>query len=198
MIEMTKGFSPSSRTAVAALMLGAVLAMPDGSSASIKPVERAIADVQRYCSACWRNARLPIDTWNDCTQEVLCRLIQTVPVENWNRLLDADAEERREFVRAIDAVRKRSQRARKWSPLSEEVADRSARNRFEIEEMRDELHRVRDVLSPRQRRIVQMSAEGYTVKEISDLLNLPAERVSDEKYKAIHKLREAVAANRSS
>lgn len=191
----TKGLNPSSRTAVAALMIGAALSMPDGSSANARPVERMIADVQRYCSACWRNARLPIDAWNDCTQEVLCRLIQTIPVQRWDRLLDADAEERREFVRAIDAVRKRSQRSRKCSSLSEDVADRSARNRHEIDELRDEVQRARDVLSPRQRRIVQLSAEGYTVREIAEVMSLAPERVSDEKYKAINKLRQAIGVN---
>lgn len=191
----TRGLNPSSRTAVAALMIGAALSMPDGSSATTRPVERTIADVQRYCSACWRNARLPIDSWNDCTQEVLCRLIQTIPVQRWDRLLEADGEERREFVRAIDAVRKRSQRSRKWTPLSEELADRSARNHREIDELRDEVQRARDVLSPRQRRIVQLAAEGYTVREIADVLNLPPERVSDEKYKAINKLRQAIGVN---
>jgi RNA polymerase sigma factor (sigma-70 family) len=191
---MRKGLPPSSRTAVAALLIGASLTMPEGN-ATAKPIERAIADVQRYCSACWRNARLPMDVWNDCTQEVLCRLIQTIPVHHWNRLLDAEADERREFVRAIDAVRKRSQRFRKLAPLQEDIADRSAPNHREIDEMRDEFHRLRDVLSPRQRQIVQMSAEGYSVKEISDALRLPPERVSDEKYKAIHKLRNAVEAN---
>ncbi len=195
MMRMAQGLNPSSRTAFAALMIGAALSMPDGACASNRTVERTIADVQRYCSACWRNARLPIDSWNDCTQEVLCRLMQTIPLQRWDRLLDADAEERREFVRAIDAVRKRSQRSRKWSPLSEELADRSARNHREIDDLRDELQRVRDVLSPRQRRIVQLSADGYTVREIARELHLPPERVSDEKYKAIGKLRQAIGVN---
>ena len=34
-----------------------------------------------------------------------------------------------------------------------------------------------------------MSAEGYAVQEIADRLAIGPERVSDEKYKAIRKLR---------
>src|SRR5262249_43849218 len=44
--------------------------------------------------------------------------------------------------------------------------------------------------SPRQQRILQLSFEGASVHEIAHELRLPAERISDEKYKAIHKLRE--------
>jgi RNA polymerase sigma factor (sigma-70 family) len=49
---------------------------------------------------------------------------------------------------------------------------------------------AQEVLSPRQQRIVQMSFEGWAVQEMAQELHLPAERVSDEKYKAIRKLRE--------
>jgi hypothetical protein len=35
-----------------------------------------------------------------------------------------------------------------------------------------------------------MSFEGWAVQDMADELQLPAERVSDEKYKAIRKLRE--------
>ena len=66
---------------------------------------RAVTDVSRYCTACWRNARLPPDCWGDCTQEVLSRLLQRVPTAHWDRLLQGEGEERQEFLRAIDAVK---------------------------------------------------------------------------------------------
>src|SRR5262249_58021392 len=34
-----------------------------------------VRDIQRYCTACWRNARLDPRLWDDCTQEVCCRLL---------------------------------------------------------------------------------------------------------------------------
>ena len=59
--------------------------------------------------------------------------------------------------------------------------------------MADEREAVRraaaDLLSPRQQRILQLSFDGWSVHEIALELQLPAERVSDEKYKAIRKLR---------
>jgi RNA polymerase sigma factor (sigma-70 family) len=47
-----------------------------------------------------------------------------------------------------------------------------------------------ELLSPRQQRILQMSFEGWSVQDIAEEMRLPAERVSDEKYKAVRKLRE--------
>jgi DNA-directed RNA polymerase specialized sigma24 family protein len=37
---------------------------------------------------------------------------------------------------------------------------------------------------------VQLSFEGFSVQEIGDQMHLPVERVSDEKYKAVRKLRQ--------
>src|SRR3954464_1198519 len=34
-----------------------------------------VHDIQRYCAVCWRNARLDPGLWDDCTQEVCCRLL---------------------------------------------------------------------------------------------------------------------------
>ena len=184
-----KGLRPSPRSAVVALMLGAAFTVGGANVVAAESSDKAIADVQRYCSACWRNARIPVDSWGDCTQEVLCRLMQTVPLQQWDRLLQAEGDERREFVRAIDAVKKRSQRARKWSPMNEDVADRRERTGVDLADRREELNRAAEVLSYRQKRIIEMSAEGYSVQEMADALAMTPERVSDEKYKAIRKLR---------
>ena len=45
-----------------------------------------------------------------------------------------------------------------------------------------------EVLSPRQRRILELTADGWAVPEIAADLGTTVERVSDEKYKAIKKL----------
>ena len=50
-----------------------------------------------------------------------------------------------------------------------------------------------EVLSERQQRILQLSLEGWSVNEISAVLKTGPERISDEKYKAIRKLREYLA-----
>jgi RNA polymerase sigma factor (sigma-70 family) len=157
----------------------------------------AVADLSRYCTACWRNARLPIDTWNDCTQEVLCRLLRTVPMESWPRTLTLESEEHRELVRAIDAVKKRTQRQKKWSSQALDlVADQQESVRRDLDDQRAAVRRAaKDVLTGRQQRIVQLSLEGWSVQDIGQKLELPPERISDEKYKAIRKLRAHLTEN---
>ena len=49
------------------------------------------------------------------------------------------------------------------------------------------------LLTPRQQKILQMSAEGWSVQEIGGRLQMTPARVSDEKYKAVCKLREHFA-----
>ena len=172
-----------------ALMLGAAFTVADSKASAATTSDKAITDIQRYCSACWRNARIPLDSWTDCTQEVLCRLMQRVPLTKWDMVLHSEGEERREFVRAIDAVKKRSQRSRKYAALNEDVTDRRTSGQG-LSDRREEMNRAAEqVLSVRQRRILQMSMDGYTVQDTADALTMSPERVSDEKYKAIRKLR---------
>jgi RNA polymerase sigma factor (sigma-70 family) len=183
---------------VVAMVLGAALTPFSGSEAAAAPEltasspssAKAVADLDRYCTACWRNARLPLSAWPDCTQEVFRRLLERVPPVAWDRVLGDEGEERREFVRAIDAVKKRTQRARKWTSSTDSMADsRTLDDRRRADE-RDAVGRAaQSLLSPRQQRVLQLSFEGWSVQEIAEELGVGPERISDEKYKAIRKLR---------
>jgi RNA polymerase sigma factor (sigma-70 family) len=151
---------------------------------------RAINDMNRYCTTCWRNARLPLDAWGDCTQEVFSRMLQRVPTDSWTQVLAAEGDERREFLRAIDAVKKRTQRAHKYAGAVDSVADPRDQKELGLAEEREVVRQAAaELLSSRQQRILQLSFEGWSVQEMADELGLPTERVSDEKYKAIRKLR---------
>src|SRR6516165_5717973 len=109
----------SKRPYMVAMVLGSALtAFNPGQGVAATTSDgtsQAIADMGRYCTTCWRNARLPADSWTDCTQEVFRRLLERVPSGSWDQVLRAEGAERREFLRAIDAVKKRTQRARKCS-----------------------------------------------------------------------------------
>ncbi len=192
----------SSRTArpkrpyVAAVLLGTLTALGTGQAvaAPASDATRAVNDLGRYCTACWRNARLPADSWGDCTQEVFSRLLERVPTEVWGAILRSDGEDRREFLRAIDAVKKRHQRARKLSHNLDGVADRNEQHERSLADQRETVRQAaEELLTARQQRILQMSFEGWTVAEMARELNLPAERVSDEKYKAVQRLRQHLA-----
>jgi RNA polymerase sigma factor (sigma-70 family) len=179
-----------------AMVLGTALTAIGAQSAEASPAQEiapgAIHDITRYCTTCWRNARLPADRWSDCTQEFFRRLLGSIPAEGWSRVLATESEERREFMRAIDAVKKRTQRdARRNTNLVGVVSDNRDSGLNRRADERDAVaHAAENLLSPRQKRILQMSFEGWSVQDMADDLSVPVERVSDEKYKAIRKLRE--------
>ena len=160
-----------------------------------------VHDIQRYCAACWRNARLDPGLWDDCTQEVCCRLLgkARAGILDLNLVMADDTPERRELVRAIDMVRKRVQRSRKFQPLDDHSTpgpdhDRRDRERQELGEILEAARR--DALTPRQDRIVELWTRGWNVPEISLTLGLSPARVSDEKYKALRKLERHLADRR--
>ena len=176
-----------------AMVLGTALAAmgPDATADAGEISPKAINNISRYCTVCWRNARLPEDQWSDCTQEVLCRLLKNLPANAWEQVLAQETDERREFIRAIDAVKKRHQRNRWQSAVAPEmvadVRDEQARSHNdEREAVREASQRV---LSPRQQHILKLISDGHNVADIASELAMSPERVSDEKYKAIQKLR---------
>jgi RNA polymerase sigma factor (sigma-70 family) len=186
--------SKQGRYVVAAVLGTALSALGSAPSLGAEPsaaAAQSVNDISRYCTVCWRNARLDPNCWNDCTQEVLCRLLKRVGPEDWSQMLKVEGEQRREFLRAIDAVKKRTQRARRWSNNAvDAVADRHERHERQLADDREAVQDAAGkLLSPRQQRILQMSFEGWSVQDIAAELQVPAERVSDEKYKAIRKLR---------
>jgi RNA polymerase sigma factor (sigma-70 family) len=173
-----------------AVVLGATLASTSAQAkTTTEPAAKAVTDISKYCQTCWRNARLPADRWQDCTQEVFIRLLERVDAERWSSVLvDDETAERREFLRAIDAVKKRTQRARKFSGLTCEQPDRRAVANTSRDDREAVAKAALEVLSPRQRRLLDLTADGWTVPEIASELGTTVERVSDEKYKAIKKL----------
>ena len=188
-----------SRTMMAAVVLGTALTTgaaasttgPGATAAAAQIDESTVRDLSKYCQACWRNARLPVDRWTDCTQQVFVRLLERIQPDRWAELLRSDGEDKREFLRAIDAVKKRTQRARRPVELATDVPDFQNRAETAVREQREALRLAAgEVLSSRQRSILDLSADGWSVADIATELGTSPERVSDEKYKAIRKLRE--------
>jgi len=181
---------------LAALVLGTALTTLGSSGAvaseSTEATGKAVTDISRYCTTCWRNARLPADCWGDCTQEVFSRLVQTISPANWAQVFSADGAARLEFLRAIDAVKKRTQRQlKRCMALNHLVPDLTHSLERQLLDDREVVHTAaQEVLTERQQQIVRMSLEGWAVQEIADELHVTPERVSDEKYKAIRKLRQ--------
>jgi DNA-directed RNA polymerase specialized sigma24 family protein len=187
--------SSRARPAAMALVMGLAALTAQATESDL------VRDIQRYCTACWRNAHLDPMLWDDCTQEVCCRLLAKARTGELDltRVMADDTPERRELVRAIDMVRKRVQRARRHQPIETQMAvgddqDERLRQRRELGEILEAARRA--VLSPRQDRILDLWTQGWTVPDIASLLDLPVARVSDEKYKALRKLERHLADRR--
>src|SRR5688500_6169284 len=170
-----------SRSMMVAVVLGTALSAATGHAAiptrSAAVEADPVRDITRYCQVCWRNARLPADRWDDCTQQVFARLLERVDVAKWHTLLKDDAEDRREFIRAIDAVKKRTQRARKYVAVSADVRDDRGGDAHPREQREAASQAADVVLSPRQRKIVELTADGWAVPDIAVELKTTPERV---------------------
>ena len=119
----------------------------------------AVRDIQRYCTACWRNARIDPGVWDDCTQEVCVRLLTKARAGDLDltQVLSEETPERRELVRAIDMVRKRVQRARRTVPLADDQPEALAGGHAERLELGDLLLSARKAaLSERQDQIIEL------------------------------------------
>src|SRR6266849_2444884 len=160
--------SRKGRKYLVAVVLGTTLSAMGSAAPATEISHRAVSDISRYCTACWRNARLHPDSWNDCTQEVFCRLLERVGPETWDQILQAEGEERRELIRAIDTVKKRTQRARKHLDSVEQLPDRSDPEARRLQDDRNAIrYAAEQVLSPRQSRILQLSLEGWSVHDLA-------------------------------
>ncbi|MFT5327571.1 MAG: RNA polymerase sigma factor (sigma-70 family), partial [Planctomycetaceae bacterium] len=152
--------------------------------------------IRAYCSKSWQNAGISHQEWSDCTQQVFARLLERV---DRDRLLiaieDAESPERRELNRAIWATSQRSRREKKYSSL--EFAASQSEDRDAWPAKMESLAHVRNAvngdnarLSPTQREIVTRWSDGESISAIAESLKLSPARISDEKYKAIQKLRQ--------
>jgi DNA-directed RNA polymerase specialized sigma24 family protein len=177
------------RSVMAAVVLGTALTASSADACHDVP---AVDAISRYCQACWRNARLPADHWPDATQQVFVRLLERVDVGRWTDVMHEESQERREFLRAIDAVKKRTQRSRKYSALPADYAGRE-QNETVVDDRRVVDGLSATLLNDKQLRIFDLTFDGWAVPEIANELGTTVERVSDEKYKAIRKIKVNVA-----
>lgn len=184
------GSSVAGAVAETSLSAPAVASTP--ASTSLETDDGAVRHLTRYCTASWRNAGVHPQEWEDCTQQVVVELFELVPRAEWQVAIEQpESEARRELNRAIWRIAQRVRRQKPAAPLVDEWAVASSPTAA-----RELWHQVdlaaRACLTPRQQVILELSRDGWKVAEIAAELRVTPERVSDEKYKAISRLRAAV------
>lgn len=170
----------------------AALAVTVGLAGPAAPAAGAMDQMQRYCLTSWRNAGIHPQDWEDCTQEAIARLLERVSQDRLDAALsDPESPERRELKRAIWRTTQRWRRAPRLGPLDGQFADHH--DAAAATALRDAIEVAARSLSPRQQEILTLWSQGWSVHEIAGKLGIPAACVSDGKYKAIRKLRAALA-----
>ena len=151
--------------------------------------------IRAYCTRSWLNAGIPSQEWDDCTQDVYLRLLSNLSrTQMLQAMDDRESDERRELNRAIWATAQRRRRAQRHTSLPNESgrmveADEWPARMETIQRVRQAIDSAEAKLSPQQKEIVKRWSDGEAISRISEELKLSPARVSDEKYKAIQKLR---------
>jgi len=152
--------------------------------------------VDAYCRRSWQNARISRDDWGDCTQDVFLRVLDSLGIERLQQALnDLESDERRELNRAIWATAQRRKRAPRTATLPEYELEDCHREKWSdvmvaVEKVKTAIGSGAACLSPTQSEVIEQWTAGQSISVIADSLKLSPSRVSDEKYKAIQKLRQ--------
>jgi hypothetical protein len=167
------------------------------SDANAMPLERlgeteVVQQIQRYCAVSWRNVNVPRVDWSDCSQQVFAELLERIrPSDFQKAVASAQSAERRQLNRAIWRIAKRQSRAARRGAACGALHRQSLgrESNHDVDLIEDVLAVAERELSARQNCIVKMTAQGYSVGEMARCLGIATTRVSDEKYRALMRLR---------
>ena len=181
---------PNTKLKLATFAVAFAAAM-GGSAAATASELQAIEKIERYCIASWRNAGITQQDWSDCTQQALAELLERISTGQLPEAIEnSDSEARRELNRSVWRMTQRWRRSTRWYSLDEARAVAATSTRDDHAEAWEQVVSAsKKCLSDRQQDILSLTREGYKVGEIADRLSISSARVSDEKYKAIAKLR---------
>ena len=161
-----------------------------GSSALASANEAStIHQIERYCTVSWRNAGIAQQDWSDCTRQALQELLERVSRNQLQvAMQNNESHERQELNRTVWRTIKRWQRAPRPAQLEESFVRGTCDTRQDAWD--EVMAAARQHLSQRQTHILELTREGWQANEIATELGITSARVSDEKYKAIRKLRQ--------
>jgi len=185
--------SPTNRNLKLAACAVAFAAAMGGSHSTTASELETIDKIERYCTVSWRNAGISQQEWDDCTQQALVELLDRMSREGLSEAIgNVESHERRELNRTVwRTVQRWRRRPRPQS--FEESWNGERQNVPRSDEMANAWEQIASVsessLSDRQQTILAMMRDGWRVSEIAEELQITQARVSDEKYKAIVKLR---------
>jgi RNA polymerase sigma factor (sigma-70 family) len=168
-------------------------------------VSAGLTQLDRYLGRAWYRAGLSPQQHDDCTQAVYASLLQALGRDRFDQLLaevglygirdvlSRETADGPDFFRAIDTVKKRAQRERTFQPL--DLVDVSSMNRPDgpSDDWKSTLQEaIQSLLSPREAALIQATLQGETPAEIAQQWGIAPKTVSNEKTRALQKLRDAL------
>jgi RNA polymerase sigma factor (sigma-70 family) len=167
-----------------------------------------LAQLDRYLARTWFRAGISPQQHDDCTQGVYTTLLQTFGRDRFDLLLSEvgqfgirdvlsrETADGPDFFRAIDTVKKRAQRERNFQPL--DTVDLAAMNQpgESAADFKNSLQEaILASLSPREAALIQATLQGETPAEIAQQWGIAPKTVSNEKTRALQKLRDVLVSD---
>ncbi len=189
------------------------LTTTDQTSASLvnpDAVASGLSQLDRYLNRTWYRAGVPAQAHDDSTQAVY-----TILLQQWGRgpfdqmladvgtfgvreVFSRDTPDGPDFFRAIDTVKKRTQREKNFQSLDAGANIAAAGTDGAAEAWRGALQEaISKNLNAREAALIQATIQGQTPAEIAQQWGVAPKTVSNEKTRAIQKLREALVADLS-
>ena len=181
---------------------------PSLDHSDVAELSAGLAQLDRYLARAWYRAGLSPQQHDDCTQAVYTTLLQTFGRDRFDQLLSEvgqfgirdvlsrETADGPDFFRAIDTVKKRAQRERSFQPL--DAIDASSMNRPDgpSPDWKSTLQEaILSSLSPREAALIQATLQGETPAEIAQQWGIAPKTVSNEKTRALQKLREVLVSD---
>jgi DNA-binding CsgD family transcriptional regulator len=153
-----------------------------------------IQSIDSYCAASWRRASIPRQDWDDCSQQAFVRLLSRVTQDGLAEAIEnAGSQQRRELNRCIWATTQWWRRSQRHLSLNGDDVPHPAKTPqllgVTVPDVEEAMRSDAVGLTATQRSVMELWATGHSTKDIASNLGVPSRRVSDEKYKAICKLR---------
>ncbi len=179
-----------------------------GDQVTDADLSAGMAQLDRYLARAWFRAGLSAQQHDDCTQAVYTTLLQTFGRDRFDQLLaevgqfgirdvlSRETADGPDFFRAIDTVKKRAQRERSFQPL--DTVETASLNRPDrsTEDLKSSLQEaILSSLSPREAALIQATLQGETPAEIAQQWGIAPKTVSNEKTRALQKLRDVLSSD---
>lgn len=178
-----------------------------GTETDVDPVaaQSGLRQLDRYLTRAWFSAGIDPQYHEDSTQAVYLSMLQTwgnvgfetrladVGQQGIPRVFNRDTPDGPDFFRAIDAVKKRTQRlktAQSLDDTGEVAAPLASGPNFYRDALEEAI--ARD-LNPREADLIRATLRGETPMEIAQNWGLTPKTVSNEKTRVFQKLRESLS-----